>query len=82
MVRYAGVSGRYKRSNWGDRNMTYKLEYSQEGESWHTVTEGAYTSIASVPKSTRPVERDRLPDIYREAEFHSHRYPHVRVVFP
>lgn len=62
--------------------MAYNLEYSDDGKKWHPVMEGASTSIAIKPGSKRPVTRDLLQDIYREAEFHSHRYARVRVVFP
>lgn len=58
----------------------YKLQYSTDGVTWKNVTESACVSVASTSNSRRDVTRERLQDIYREAEFHSHRYPHVRVI--
>jgi hypothetical protein len=61
--------------------MSYSLEYSNDSEHWFAVTEKRtrLDCPASGVRNER-VTRERLQDIHREAEFHSHRYPHVRVV--
>ena len=51
--------------------MAYSLEYSQDRATWSPVIEG-----------DRPVKRERLQDIQREAEFHSYHFPLVRIVHP
>ena len=64
--------------------MTYALEYSDDGERWSAVQEKYHCADAPVgsPFRRRPVNRERLQDIQREAEFHSHRYAHVRIKHP
>jgi hypothetical protein len=63
--------------------MTYSIEYSEDGANWHAVTEKRMRlDCPGTGFRTEPVTCDRLQDIYREAEFHSHRYPHVRIVHP
>lgn len=59
----------------------YGLEYSINGLLWRSVTEKR-TALDCNGLRTMPVTRDRLQDIQREAEFHSHRYPHVRILHP
>jgi hypothetical protein len=60
----------------------YKLEKSEDGTIWSPILENCHTSIATRHGDKRQVTRDRLQDIYWEAEFHSHRFPHVRIVHP
>lgn len=50
--------------------MLYALEYSYDKYNWKAVGEN------------KPVTRDRLQDVQREAEFYSRRYPYVRIVHP
>lgn len=61
----------------------YALEYSRDGYNWRSVTEKR-TRLDCQGSGLRsePVTRQTLQDIQREAEFHSHRYPHVRIVHP
>ncbi|MCB4863207.1 hypothetical protein K7W03_26905 [Sphingobium sp. PNB] len=63
--------------------MTYRLESSHDGKKWTAVMEQR-TRLDCPGSGMRkePVKRDRLQDIQREAEFHSHRFPHVRIIHP
>ena len=63
--------------------MTYRLESSHDGKKWAAVMEQR-TRLDCPGSGMRkePVTRDRLQDIQREAEFHSHRFPHVRIIHP
>lgn len=62
--------------------MTYKLESSNDGVSWSPIQEKYHCSDAPVgsPLRRRPITRERLQDIQREAEFHSHRFKSVRII--
>lgn len=62
--------------------MAYGLKFSDDDITWHVAMESAYTNIAERITARRPVTRERLQDIYREAEFWSKKYRHVAVVFP
>jgi len=61
--------------------MVYKLEHSEDLLKWQPVMEHCHTSIATKHGDRRQVTRERIQDIYREAEFHSKRYFHVRIVY-
>tara|TARA_Y100000114_G_scaffold153717_2_gene174285 strand:- start:36428 stop:36625 length:198 start_codon:yes stop_codon:yes gene_type:complete len=63
--------------------MAYRLESSADGKQWSPITEKR-TRLDCPGSNFRnePVTRDRLQDIQREAEFHSHRFPHVRIIHP
>ena len=63
--------------------MTYALEYSDDGKAWRVAYEKR-TRLDCPGTGVRrsPVTRERLQDIQREAEFWSHRYPHVRIKHP
>lgn len=63
--------------------MTYALEYSEDGKAWRVAREKR-TRLDCHGTGVRrvPVTRERLQDIQREAEFWSHRYPHVRIKHP
>lgn len=61
--------------------MSYGLKYSADGITWHIAKESAYSNVAEKAGSKRPVIRDRLQDIYREAEFWSKRHRHVKIMF-
>lgn len=60
----------------------YSLESSLDGTRWHAVTEKVGDlDCPAMGYRAAPVKRNRQQDIEREAEFHSHRYPYVRIVW-
>jgi hypothetical protein len=61
----------------------YGLEYSIDGQHWRTVPEKrTYSDCPGTGIRNVPVTRSNLSEIQREAEFWSHRYPHVRINHP
>jgi len=63
--------------------MSYRIEYSIDGQNWRAVSEKrTYSDCPGTGIRNVPVTRERLRDIHREAEFWSHRYPHIRIKRP